>query len=212
MPPSMDSKAKLRFVTLLTFARFPLVLLYATLAIVYAEVRNPWLFAGAAASLIVSAITDLFDGYFARKFGVVTDLGKHADPLMDKFFYLATFPVLTYLAARNGHRDHAIVLLVMTMLFLMRDQWVTFLRAIGSLYDASGAANWSGKLRTCITFPLICLIYAHEECPRPFLPAKLLYALEFVGLVVNGISVWIYSQRYWPYLRRSADLTPTAED
>ena len=131
---------------------------------------------------------------------------------MDKFFYLATFPLLVYVATRNGHPRHAMLLLVMTMLFLMRDQWVTFLRAIGSIYDVAGGANWSGKLRTAVTFPLICVIYAFEESPRPLINAKFLFGFEMLGLTINAISVWVYTRRYWPFLRRSADIEAYTRD
>lgn len=205
----MSTKSKLAFVTFLTFARFPLVLIFFAGAILYTSetFRNPWLFNLTFASLIASALTDLFDGYYARKFEVVTKLGAHADPLMDKFFYLASLPLLAFVAAiKPGHMQHAKLLLTITLLFLARDQWVTFLRSIGAMYDVSGKANWSGKLRTAINFPMICVVYYFEEAPRAwqFIPAWFVAAFELVALVITIVTLFIYTSHYWPYLRRSA--------
>lgn len=208
MAADSEKQYQLYLVTLLTFLRFPLVMLFFAGAIVY--VWHPWtpLFFASFAALIASAITDLFDGHFARRFDVQTEFGAHADPLMDKFFYLATFPLLVFVATSNHHTAHAVLLLVMTVLFLTRDQWVTFLRAIGSIYGVSGGAHWSGKVRTALNFPLICAIYYFEEAPETiqldFWP--LLLAFEIVGLAINMISLFTYTRHYWPYLRRSAAL------
>jgi len=208
----MSTRVKLGFVTFLTVVRFPLVLLFFAAAVVY-EVFSPsaWIFVFAFVSLIASAVTDLFDGYFARRFQVETQFGAHADPLMDKFFYLATFPLLVFVSSAGGSRTHAVVLLVLTALFLMRDQWVTFLRSIGSIYNVPGNANWSGKLRTSITFPLICCIYFYVESPRPFIPGWFVYAFEAFAFIINVISLFVYTRTYWPYLRRATEMEEKAD-
>jgi phosphatidylglycerophosphate synthase len=208
----MMSPAKLRFVMILTFARFPLVLLFFVGAIIYTPDHPDWLFVVSFTFLVLSAVTDLLDGCFARKFNVVTEFGAHADPLMDKFFYLAAFPLLVFVAMRNGHRAHAIALLVMTLLFLSRDQWVTFLRSIGAIYDASGRARWIGKLRTAVNFPLICAVYYYECSPWQFIDARFLYALEAGAVAINTVSLYTYTRSYWPYLCRSAGTAVGGED
>jgi len=200
----MAQRTKLGFVTLLTTARFPLVLSFFTCALLYTRSARPWIFALSLLLLIVAAVTDLLDGYFARRFSVETKLGEHMDPLMDKFFYLSTMPLLVFVSAQNGHGRHAVFLLVLTLLFLSRDQWVTFLRAIGSMYHVGGGAHWSGKLRTAVNFPLICVIYYTEEAPWRMTAPVLLYALETIALGVNILSAVIYTRRYWPCLLRAA--------
>jgi len=213
----MGSRSKLWFVTFLTFIRFPLVLFFVVGALAYVRrFHLTWVFVLTLASLITSAVTDLLDGYFARRFKVETKFGAHADPLMDKLFYLTTLPLLVFVVTENGHVRHGLFLLCMTVFFLARDQWVTFLRSIGSIYNVGGGAMWSGKLRTCINFPLICAIYYYEESPlRPLPDVRLLYAFEMLACVVNVISLYTYTRRYWPYLHRSAsgdtgDETPAA--
>jgi len=212
----VSRKSKLAFVTFLTFVRFPLVLLFFAGAIVYAHTgrHSTWLFMLTFASLGLSAVTDLFDGYFARKFNVVTQFGAHVDPLMDKFFYVASLPLLIFVTAKNGHFGYSTSMLVLTLFFLARDQWVTFLRSIGSIYNISGKANWSGKLRTALTFPMICVVYYFEEAPAQ-LP-KLVHpvvAYVFVAttLVITIISLFVYSKHYWPYLCKAASIDTLGE-
>ncbi len=215
----MTSRLKFGFVTFLTFVRFPLVLLFFGGALWYSvafpteQERPLWLFVATFGALGTSALTDLFDGYFARRFQVETRLGAHADPLMDKFFYLTTLPLLVFISARSEALagepvGHSLFLLILTLLFLLRDQWVTFLRSIGAIYNVSGSAHWSGKLRTFINFPLICCIYYYEEAPASF-PAinrYLLFAFEGFGLVINFLTLAIYSHHYWPSLRKAATI------
>lgn len=206
----VNRSGKLAFVTTLTFVRFPLVLLFFAGAIIYSTpgMRKSWLFVLTFASLISSALTDLFDGYYARKFNVTTTLGAHADPLMDKFFYLASLPLLAFLTAikPDPNMVHARLLLVITLLFLARDQWVTFLRSIGAIYSVSGKASWAGKLRTAINFPMICVVYYFVEAPLSwqFLPAWFVYAFEMVALLITLLTLYTYTRSYWPSLRKSA--------
>ena len=154
--------------------------------------------------MILSAVTDLFDGYFARKFQVTSRLGSYADPMTDKVFYLTTFPTLVYLADRVGQHTHARVLLVLAILFLLRDQWVSFLRSLGALHDLSAKANWSGKARTLISFPTICVIYYYLQAPAALvvrIPAPVVYGLEGLSVAINLISIGVYTGRFWPALR-----------
>jgi phosphatidylglycerophosphate synthase len=199
---------ELGIVTFLTVARFPLILVFFVCAIIHSRVDDVWLFIVAFTSLVASAVTDLFDGLLARRFNVETQFGAHADPLMDKFFYLTTLPLLIFIAMDNGDMQQALILLLMTLMFLTRDQWVTFLRSIGAIYQVSGGAHWAGKVRTAINFPLLGAIYLYLECPIQFIPTPLLIFAEIVALTVNAISAVTYTHHYWPYLKRSAHLHP----
>jgi len=197
------------FVQSLTLIRVPLILAFLAISVFAGVPLSAGWFLAALGAIILSAITDLFDGYFARRFGVTSRLGSHADPLTDKVFYLTTFPTLVYLAARDGQLGHARILLVLAILFLLRDQWVSFLRSIGALHDMSAKANWSGKVRTLISFPTICLIYYFLQAPadwtlRP--PVWLVHGLEGLSMLINLISIGVYTRRFLPALR--AELRP----
>jgi CDP-diacylglycerol--glycerol-3-phosphate 3-phosphatidyltransferase len=205
-------RLKFYFVQALTLVRMPLIFVFLAVSVFTGHPVSEFWFTVAFVSMILSAVTDLFDGYYARKFGVTSALGSYADPMTDKVFYLTTFPTLIYLATRIGQDGHARVLLVLAILFLLRDQWVSFLRSIGALHGLDAKANWSGKARTVISFPTICTIYYHLQAPAHWflqIPAPLVYGLELASVLINAISIGVYTRQFWPALR--AEMAPGGE-
>jgi CDP-diacylglycerol--glycerol-3-phosphate 3-phosphatidyltransferase len=208
-----SSRWKFIFVQALTLGRAPLIFLFLGVTVCCGRPLSGGWFLLAFGAMILSAVTDLLDGYFARKLKVTSRLGSYADPMTDKVFYLTTFPTLVYLAGRAGQAGHARVLLVLAILFLLRDQWVSFLRSVGALHNLDAKANWSGKIRTLISFPTICVVYYYLEVPDQWrwqLPAGIVYGLEALSVAINLISIAVYTGRFWPALR--AELKPTGDD
>lgn len=200
---------KFLFVQSLTLGRVPLILIFLVVSVFAPKPLSDFWFSIAFGAMILSALTDLFDGHFARKFNMVTRLGAYADPLTDKIFYLTTFPTLVYLAGIMEQSGHARLLLGLAILFLLRDQWVSFLRQIGAIHDVDAKANWSGKVRTVISFPVICVIYYYLQAPDHWplhIPAVIVYGLEILSMIVNIVSIWVYTIYYWPWLRKEMSL------
>ena len=199
------------FVNALTFARIPLVFGWFLFAILseYSHRIELW---GAAAcvSLTLVGLTDAFDGALARRWGVVSTLGKMSDPLMDKVFYVVVFPTLAWLIQHTTGNDvHALVMLLFAIFYILRDLWVTFLRSVGALYGADGAAMWLGKVRTALSFPVAGLIYLYVLI-YPLLSESnataglfACYALEGVMILLNFISFFTYTCKYWVYVKRA---------
>ena len=199
-----STRIKFIFVQSLTLGRIPLILIFLAVSLLVDTQKSEAWFYIACGAMILSAVTDLFDGYFARKFKVTTPLGAYADPLADKVFYLTAFPTLIFLAGIREQALHSRLLLGLAILFLLRDQWVSFLRSIGARHNVDAKANWSGKARTVITFPTICFIYYYIQAPPHWwlqLPAALIYTLESISVVINVISIGVYTQYYWPWLK-----------
>ena len=198
------------FVNALTMSRVPLIFVYLAFAII-GNFSESFVYpvvaclAGAAAGF-----TDFFDGMLARRWGVVSDFGKMADPLMDKVYFIVSFPSLVWLAAVQGESAaHAVVLLVFTVLWILRDQWVTFLRAVASLYHANVAAMWLGKVRTALSFPCAGFIYVylafHKAWPECAVRGGLYvcFAVEGFLILLNIYSFVVYTRSYFPYVRRA---------
>src|SRR5262245_62347393 len=91
---------KFYFVQALTLVRVPLIFVFLAVSVLCGHPLSATWFVVAFSAMLLSAITDLFDGYFARRFAVTSRLGSYADPMTDKVFYLTTFPTLVYLANR----------------------------------------------------------------------------------------------------------------
>ena len=212
------------FVNALTFARVPLIFLWAVFAVwqelaIGVDRQSPSVVLALVASLgmLFSGLTDLWDGKLARKWGVVSALGKMADPLMDKVFYLVAFPVLVWHSAHSGTGEvQTLSLLALTVLYLLRDTWVTFLRSVGTMYGADVAAMWLGKLRTALSFPGAGWIYAYL-CFRWFEPFRadnvwtnavwplsVLAVEAFLGLLTL-VSLVTYTRAYMPYLKKALE-------
>ncbi len=208
-------------VNCITFVRVPLIVAFLVLALIHGwgvqrhllkEAALPsdgWAWV-ALVCLTLSALTDLFDGALARRWKVVTKFGAMCDPLMDKVFYLVVFPTLLWLLpiGKPAERWHALFMVVLTVLYLLRDQWVTFLRSVGTLYGANCAATFLGKFRTAMTFPLCGFIYYYivlyaypEGTHTPF--RWVVYAGEAVAIFLNVWSLYVYTRNYLPYIRQS---------
>lgn len=110
-----------------------------------------WGFPGAdyaaLAIFIIASLTDLLDGKIARKYNLVTDFGKFADPLADKILVVAA--MLWFVEVG---RMPAWALLVV----LLREFSVSGLRMIASDKGRVIAAGWSGKVKTAAT--MVCVI------------------------------------------------------
>jgi len=202
--------AKSRFVNALTFARLPLIFIWLGFAVAQELLGGFWLGAVACFAMLASGLTDLFDGILARRWGVVSNLGKMADPLMDKMFYLVAFPALVWQAGHQAGGDmHAMALLGFTILYMMRDSWVTFMRTVGTMYGADVAAMWLGKVRTALSFPGAGWIYlylafhrfAPESWNGPWLASCYLFEAVLVALTL--VSLVTYTAAYAPYLEKA---------
>ena len=110
-----------------------------------------WDFPGATwvavAIFIVASFTDLLDGKIARKYNLVTDFGKFADPLADKM--LVTAALLWFVEI--GQMPAWALLIV-----LVREFAVSGLRMIASDKGRVIAAGWSGKVKTAST--MVCIV------------------------------------------------------
>jgi phosphatidylglycerophosphate synthase len=216
---------KALFVNALTFARVPLIFLWAAFAI-WQELdaacggrHAPSLTLAVLASLgmLFSGLTDLWDGKLARQWGVVSALGKMADPLMDKVFYLVAFPVLVWHAAHSGAGElQTLSLLGLTVLYLLRDTWVTFLRSVGTMYGADVGAMWLGKVRTALSFPGAGWIYVYlsfrwfdflrvdNTLVNVVWPMSVMF-VEALLAVLTFVSLVTYTRAYMPYLKRALE-------
>lgn len=201
---------KALFVNALTFSRVPLIFLYLAFAVsgVFCDSVAYQVVAGVSAAL--AAFSDFFDGRLARKWGVVSNFGKMADPLMDKVYFIVAFPSLVWMAAvQEESAVHTVTLLVFTILWILRDQWVTFLRSVATAYGADVGAMWLGKVRTALSFPCAGVIYFYlaflrwwpESVREVWLP--ICYVVEGFLILLNLYSFVVYTKSYFPYIKKA---------
>ena len=104
------------------------------------------------AVFIVASLTDWYDGYIARKFGIVTKWGKFLDPLADKILISAgfiSFCTMGYIAEW------------MVVTVIVRDIIITILRSYGIYKGKPIATSTFAKVKTFSQVILLYLIYGY---------------------------------------------------
>ncbi|MBQ3969418.1 MAG: CDP-diacylglycerol--glycerol-3-phosphate 3-phosphatidyltransferase [Clostridia bacterium] len=97
----------------------------------------------------IASITDMLDGKIARKYNMVTDFGKFADPLADKILVISAFACFI---------DLDIVNAVFIILVLFREFTVTSIRLVAVENGKVVAANMWGKAKTVSQMAAIIVV------------------------------------------------------
>ena len=153
--------------TLLRIIMIPFFLLVLYLDVPYA---NYW----ALAVFILASLTDLLDGKIARKYNLVTDFGKFADPLADKMLVTAAMLWFVEIGQMPGW-----ALLVV----IIREFAVSGLRMVASDKGRVIAAGWSGKVKTASTMVCVVLMFL----PIPEIVNTICIAVIVVTTIWSGV-------------------------
>lgn len=121
----------------ITAARLPL----APLAVLFLLHGGTWGVVVAALLSLLLELTDLADGWIARKYNVVSDFGKLFDPFSDAFCRFTLFMGLYAMGAAE---------LWMVLMIYYRDSSVSFLRSIAATRNIVLAARQSGKIKAIV--------------------------------------------------------------
>ncbi|MCB1140765.1 MAG: CDP-diacylglycerol--glycerol-3-phosphate 3-phosphatidyltransferase [Leptospiraceae bacterium] len=98
----------------------------------------------------LASLTDLIDGYLARKWNQTTEFGKFLDPLADKVLVIGAFATLLVLNEQ--------VETWMIFLIILRDMLITSLRYIGILQGKIVQTTQMAKLKTFFQMGAIVII------------------------------------------------------
>jgi len=105
------------------------------------DVGGHWL--AACVLFVIAAATDAIDGYIARRYGLVTKIGRIFDPFVDKVIIGGAF---MFLAVRPESRVNA----WMVMAVIGREMFVTSLRSVLESEGKDFSATMSGKLKMVV--------------------------------------------------------------
>ena len=168
----------IRMANLLTlfrlFVTFPTVV-----AILKGEMKLALLLA------LLGAVSDVADGFLARRNGNVNGLGKLLDPFADKVFSLSVLVALSGTGAVSA---------LPVVLLLFRDLSVSFLRTLAALQGLVLEASLLGKVKTFLVFTSIVVLIGG------FREGELVL---WGGVLVSYVSVYDYVRSY---LRESSGL------
>lgn len=106
---------------------------------------------------IVAAVTDFFDGYLARRYGLTTTLGKLLDPLADKLLIVSALIMLSVIDRSPTVPGWLLVIIV------GRELAVTGLRSIAANEGIVLAAEVSGKIKMILQAVGVGALILHYE-------------------------------------------------
>lgn len=154
---------------------------------------------------IVAALTDYYDGFFAKRRNLISDFGKIMDPIADKFLILMAF-----FAFVQMH----IIALWMFIIICGRELLITFMRLFAIKSGKILAAETAGKCKTVsqITAIIVILlflvfqemsVFANQSMiVRDWLPFSI-YILMLIAVILtvaSGIS-FFWNNRKFFYVR-----------
>ena len=144
----------------------------------------------------VSELSDAFDGYFARKYNQVTDLGKILDPMADSIYRTSVFLTFTLPPVQLP--------MMVIFIFLYRDSVISTLRTICALKGFALAARPSGKLKAAIqgfsAFIVILLLipyslgYLSQETLKN--ASTLIISIAAAYTLISGIDYLFANKHY----------------
>lgn len=157
----------------------------------------------AAIIFIVASLTDTADGMIARKYNLITDLGKFLDSLADKILVISV--MIAFVELR---RFSAWLLIIV----ILREFAVSGLRMIAAANNDVIAARMIGKVKTAtqmvaITYlmfePLLLKIfgfgftgYANLGINAVTIVGDVLFGISMVMVVISGVDYLVKGKKY----------------
>lgn len=157
--------------------------------------------------LTISGLTDILDGYIARKFNFITDFGKLMDPLADKATQIALLGTLTI---------QKIIPLWIIVIVLIKE----FLMVSGASFlygkELVVSSKWYGKLATVLFYiAIVCSLFTqywngsligHIEYSLPTLPEFHTY-IYYLAVLSTVFSLIMYVKAFYlqGYLKKAME-------
>lgn len=151
---------------------------------------------------VIASLTDMLDGKIARKYNLVTDMGKFLDPVADKLLVNLT---LIYLALPHFGTNNAFIPLSCVIIMIGRDLIIDAFRLVASTKGSVVAANIFGKLKTVfqmVAIPMVLL----NSWPFAYFDAdwnnylRICNIAIYIATAMSLISLIIYLKQNWHIL------------
>ena len=164
--------------TKITLLRVFLIPLYMVFMYLSAGQPGIWMWL-ALGVFILASVTDFIDGYIARNYNQVTDLGKFLDPLADK---LLTIAAMAMFCQWGSFPAWAL------MIVLTREFAVSGLRMVAGPKGKVIAAGSSGKFKTASSMIGLCVMMAFPTVP---VVCWVVVALIVITTVYSGAEYFV---------------------
>lgn len=184
---------------LITLTRLVVLVVLAWLVLDPAPGRSTW----ALVCFVYGAGSDFLDGYLARRFGWITDLGKFLDATVDKVMVLGSFLLLIWVGV-VAPPGWALPLYTLLALVALREAVITWLRIVAARRGLIIAAEKGGKYKTIAqllsltAFFLVLML----RMDFPAVAPAVVSALWWLGLLLFLVSAWLALHSGVAYLRK----------
>jgi cardiolipin synthase len=111
----------------------------------------------AAILFAIAAITDFFDGYFARSFKAQSNLGRCLDPIADKLIVIVAIVMLV------NFGNHSLYILIPGLIIISREVMVSGLREFLAEFRVSVPVSKLAKYKTAVQMTAITLLLLGEK-------------------------------------------------
>ena len=139
---------------------------------------------------ILAHLSDCLDGYIARKYNQITDMGKFLDPLADKLLALAAFLLFIEWGQMSAW---------IGMLIIGREFAVTGLRVIAQNRGIVISASTSGKIKTTLTNIGICIMLTPFQEYRIF---QIIACNDLIVWIILLVTVWSGVDYFVEYIKK----------
>lgn len=198
---NMESPYENKIITIPNLLSLFRILLLPLFVILYLNAETGLEFFRATIVLAISAITDLVDGKIARKFNMISKLGKVLDPIADKLTHIT---IAFCLCWQIPQMIYIFVLLVIKELSMMFMALYGTFRKNKKIWDS---AQWYGKVSTTIVFIVLITLVLFPSMPVTVV--NILLVICAIGL--TG-SLFMYVRMFWHLnSKRFADTNSTSE-
>lgn len=151
---------------------------------------------------VAAAATDWLDGYWARKFNQITQLGRILDPFADKIIICGTFILL-------GAIDGSLIAAWMAVVVTARELLVTALRSLLEGRSVDFSAKWAGKWKMVLQCAAVGMSLWRLHTQSGGVEASIVFDNLLLLVVIGAILITIYSG--WGYVRLAIDLLRQTE-
>ena len=157
----------------------------------------------AVAIFALTSITDMLDGMIARKYNLVTTLGKFLDPLADKMLIIGV--LISVMLRYSEDKTFCTVLGIALFVIVLREMSVTLLRMMAaSKYGIVIVAAWLGKCKTVTQMAAVIVMLVE---PVSFISQYTHLALSYILIAaMTFMTVWSgisYFKAYLPVLKEA---------
>jgi CDP-diacylglycerol--glycerol-3-phosphate 3-phosphatidyltransferase len=183
----------------ITIARFVLAIIFCVLLAQFEWRRREeqaWMIDCGLALFIIAAISDIVDGYIARKQNQVTSFGRVIDPFVDKILVCGAFVLLVgenFVRPDNGSNATGMKAW-MVVLILGRELLVTGLRGFSEAKGTGYGANLLGKIKMWVQSVTVCVILAsltYFNGSAGFIELRQWFIWATVAITTGSLAVYL---------------------